>query len=175
MSLDGGETFEEEPIFSYAGGGLFDHEEEPFYAERIFSVPAAVGQSEVAFAFHYRGTADSAWWAISGVEVTGTGDVVEERPQFRRGDPGDQGSVNLTGAVLILNFLFTELVDELPCKDAGDIDNNGEVNIADAVNLLNHLFGTAPPPAAPGRESCGPDPDAAGSLGDLGCAEYTSC
>jgi hypothetical protein len=99
--------------------------------------------------------------------------VIVDRPQFRRGDPANTGSVNITSAISILNYLFTGVVTEPPCLEAGDINNDGSVNITDPVNLLNHLFGTAPPPAPPGLESCGPDPDEPGTPGDLGCAQYT--
>ena len=94
---------------------------------------------------------------------------------FRRGDPTDNGAVNISSAVSILNFLFTEVVSSLPCKEAADIDNDGTINIADPINLLNHLFGPRPPPAPPGAVECGPDPDAPGSPGDLGCESYDSC
>ena len=55
------------------------------------------------------------------------------------------------------------------------IDNDGSINLTDPVNLLGHLFNSQPPPAPPGPESCGPDPDESGSPGDLGCEQYTSC
>ena len=94
---------------------------------------------------------------------------------FRRGDAGNTGGVNISSAILLLNFLFTDLVNVLPCEEAGDIDNDGAVNISDPINLLNHLFGTFPPPAPPGLENCGLDPDEPGSPGDLGCETYTTC
>jgi hypothetical protein len=56
-------------IFNYNGGGLFDNGEEPFYHERIFSVPEAAGQSGVFFAFRYEG-GDNWWWAVDDVMVT---------------------------------------------------------------------------------------------------------
>ncbi len=98
-----------------------------------------------------------------------------ERPQFRRGDGANVGSVNITSAINILNFLFSDTVNSLACHEAGDVNNDGDVNITDPVGLLNHLFGDGSPPKAPGLESCGPDPDEPGSPGDLGCEEYTSC
>ena len=98
-----------------------------------------------------------------------------DRPQFRRGDPGNIGSVNISTAILILNFLFSDAVETLACEEAGDINNDGRINITDPVNLLNHLFGPQPPPAPPGLENCGPDPDASGAPGDLGCETYTTC
>ena len=94
---------------------------------------------------------------------------------FRRGDARNSGSVDISSAIFILNFLFTPLVDTLICEDAGDINNDGAIDISDPVNLLNHLFGGAPPPAEPGRENCGLDPDPPGSPGDLGCETYDTC
>ena len=99
----------------------------------------------------------------------------EDRPMFRRGDASDNGGVNLSSAIFILNFLFTERVNMLPCEEAGDINNDGSVNLTDPVSLLNHLFGPQPPPAPPGLETCGPDPDDPGTPGDMGCESYTSC
>ena len=94
---------------------------------------------------------------------------------FRRGDATDAGSVNITSAIFILNFLFGGGGLVPACADASDIDNNGKVNITDPVNLLNHLFGSGAPPAAPGLQECGLDPDEPGSPGDLGCDKYESC
>jgi hypothetical protein len=175
ISLDGGETYESTPVFSYSGGGLFDSEEDPFYGAYILEEPRAAGEADVAFAFHYATSGvPSTWWAVDDVRVTGAVSG-EGRNEFRRGDPGDSGSVNITSAIFILNFLFTGVVDTPPCLDAGDVNNDGAVNITDPVSLLNHLFGTAPPPAPPGLESCGPDPDEPGAPGDLGCERYASC
>jgi hypothetical protein len=71
ISLDGGNTFEATPIFDYLGGGLWDGGEEPFYAERIFDVSdIAAGQSQVVFAFRFKGTGNDYWWAIDDVMVT---------------------------------------------------------------------------------------------------------
>ena len=107
--------------------------------------------------------------------VVDVGETGPERARFRRGDAGDTGSVNISSAIFILSFLFSDTVDRLSCMETGDVDNDGSVNISDPVNLLNHLFGTAPPPAPPGLENCGEDPDAPGTPGDLGCESYTSC
>ena len=100
---------------------------------------------------------------------------LEPQPILLRGDANADGLLELSDGLAVLNFLFTQVVDSLPCKDAADIDNDGTINIADPINLLNHLFGPQPPPAPPGAVECGPDPDAPGSPGDLGCEQYTSC
>jgi len=77
VSLDGGSTFQAPPIFDYRAGGLFDSEEEPFYAERIFKVDAAAFRPTVVFAWRYASAAGGAgWWAVDDIEVTGNpGDV----------------------------------------------------------------------------------------------------
>ena len=172
LSLDGGESFEGTPIFSYDPRSLYDSTEEPFFADRILSVPAAAGEANVAFAFHYRTSTADNWWTIDDVMVTAN---VTPGTDFRRGDAGDNGTVNISSAILILSFLFTDEVSTLPCMEAGDINNDGSINITDPVNLLNHLFGPQPPPGPPGLENCGPDPDEPGSPGDLGCEQYTTC
>ena len=102
-------------------------------------------------------------------------EVGPTEPEFRRGDAANDGTVNISSAIFILSFLFTDTVDSLPCMEAGDINNDGLVNLTDPVNLLNHLFGTAAPPEPPGLTDCGPDPDQPDSPGDLGCEEYTTC
>ena len=107
--------------------------------------------------------------------VVDVGETAPERARFRRGDAGDTGSVNISSAIFILSFLFSDSVDTLTCMEAGDVNNDGSVNITDPVNLLNHLFGPSPPPAPPGLENCGEDPDEPGTPGDLGCEAYTSC
>ena len=168
LSLDGGESFERIPIFSYDRRSLFDSQEEPFFADRLLEVPAAVGEGSVAFAFHFRTNTADNWWTIDDVMVTAD---VKPGTDFRRGDAADDGGVTISSAILILNFLFTERVNTLPCMEAGDINNDGSINLTDPVSLLGHLFRSQPPPALPGPESCGPDPDEP----DLGCEQYTSC
>ena len=64
--------------------------------------------------------------------------------RFRRGDPDDSGSANITDAILILNFLFNGAAT-LSCLEAADTDNDGMVNISDPIRLLNFLFGDSEP------------------------------
>ena len=77
FSIDGGATFEPVPIFSYSLGAGFDPGEDPFYAERVFSVPAAAFESKVVFAWHYQGGGNEWWWAIDDVYVTGSGEGLD--------------------------------------------------------------------------------------------------
>ena len=88
---------------------------------------------------------------------------------FRRGDVDDNGSVQLTDAVRILNFLFAG--GEKPtCMDAADVDDNGAVQLTDPVYFLNHLFAGGPEPTPPFAE-CGTDPN----NDELTCESFKPC
>jgi len=112
---------------------------------------------------------------VNALEVLSGGAPVQ--PKFHRGDADDNGSLQLTDAVRILNFLFLG-TGRIDCMDAGDVDNNGSIQLTDAVRILNVLFlgtGSIPDPAPPGPsfgdKPCGPDPDDK----HLGCQTYTHC
>jgi hypothetical protein len=101
-------------------------------------------------------------------------DCVPPKPIFHRGDPNDDGTINITDGIYVLNFLF--LGGPAPtCREAANPNDDDTVNITDGIYLLNFLFLGGPPPAAPGGMSspCGEDP--ATSPSDLGCASYTKC
>jgi hypothetical protein len=88
---------------------------------------------------------------------------------FQRGDATEDGSLNVTDAIAVLNFLF---LGEAPpsCPKAGDLDDSGTLNVTDPVYLLNFLFSSGPPPAEPHGE-CGFD--ATEDL--LGCEGRSFC
>jgi hypothetical protein len=62
-------------------------------------------------------------------------------------------------------------------RQTADVDNSAAIDITDVVVLLGYLFLGDATPAPPGPTSsrCGPDPDAPGSPGDLGCESYGGC
>ena len=79
---------------------------------------------------------------------------------FTRGDADSSGNINLTDAVLLLNFLFVG-GPEPACRAAADTDRNGRLAMTDAIQILNFLFlGNAEFPAP--FPDCGQDP-----LGEL--------
>lgn len=71
LSLDGGITFEPQPLFSYAAGGLIVSAQEPHFARRVIEVPLAAGAPNVVFAFRYASPGDRGWWAVDDVFVIG--------------------------------------------------------------------------------------------------------
>jgi len=209
LSIDGGDTYLPEPVFSYNNGGLFDSGEEPFYARRVLSVPRAAGQANVAFAFHYVSGGDEWWWAIDNVEVTGT----EGCPAFTASIEGDTeastgGTVHLTSttdasapatyawtvesgpgeivgsstgaAVDVRGTADGEVVVRLEVRDSCgkpkvashtiafttgeggtqkpfDENQDGKMDISDAVAVLNFLF-TGSNPTLPCGDGLGADP-----------------
>lgn len=83
---------------------------------------------------------------------------------FTRGDPDQNGVVQITDAIFVLNFLF--LGGRTPeCKPIADGNGDKIVNISDGIFLLGALFlGTALPPPitdAEINECRGVDPEAA--------------
>ena len=88
---------------------------------------------------------------------------------FQRGNSDNQGAVDLTDGVFILNFLFLG-GQEPVCFDAADVDDSRVVDISDGVAIFNFLFLGGPRPAPP-FEDCGDDP----TEDELGCASFESC
>jgi hypothetical protein len=69
---------------------------------------------------------------------------------FLRGDSDADGSLSISDAVFVLNYLFLGR-GEPNCHDAADADDSGDLNITDAVRLLGFLFlggGPLPPPTS---------------------------
>jgi PKD repeat protein len=92
-----------------------------------------------------------------------TVEVIIVRPpflkRFVRGDVDGNGSVDITDAVKVLNFLF--LGSEAPaCMDAADVTDRGNVNISAAISLLTYLFLGGTQPAVPfPNKGLDPSPD----------------
>jgi hypothetical protein len=100
---------------------------------------------------------------VDGFEVypaTSPGVVSFAARAFLRGDGNNDGQVNLTDAVSVLDWLFRGGA-EPACLEAADINGSLGVNIADAVYLLQALFIGGPEPPAPFPE-CGSVPVALG-------------
>ena len=75
---------------------------------------------------------------------------------FKRGDPNDDGDVNIADAITILGYLFAGAAKP-GCLDAADANDDGDINIADAITILGYLFSASGPLPDPGV-NCGSDP-----------------
>jgi N-acetylmuramoyl-L-alanine amidase len=90
---------------------------------------------------------------------------------FRRGDADGGGTVDISDAILVLNWLFTG-GNEPACGDAADADDGGGVDITDPLRVLGWLFSGAAEPPPPGPAACGLDPSADALAA---CAEGAGC
>lgn len=88
---------------------------------------------------------------------------------FRRGDANADGERDISDAVSILLYLFSESA-QLLCLDALDSNDDRRIDISDAVGLLAYLFRDGFPPREP-LATCGIDP----TPGELGCESYLPC
>src|SRR5262245_60638191 len=88
---------------------------------------------------------------------------------FRRGDSNGDGTVDLSDAVHLLDWLF--LGGEVPgCLDASDGNGDRTHDLTDAVYLLGYLFLSGPVPPASGPADCGPAVEPG-----PGCKRYGAC
>jgi hypothetical protein len=81
---------------------------------------------------------------------------------FIRGNSNLDDVVNITDAIVVLNYLFLG-TGSLGCLDAADANNDGTLNITDPIFLLGYLFlgtQTIPPPF----DTCGLDEGPADEL-----------
>ncbi len=85
--------------------------------------------------------------------------------EFLRGDANRDDVVDVSDAILALNFLFVENTNLVSCLDAADANDSGGVDISDPIAVLGFLFvgnGALPHPyPEPGED---PTPDELGCL-----------
>ena len=87
--------------------------------------------------------------------------------EFVRGDANQDGAVEVSDAVFVLNFVLLS-GDPLSCSAAGDANDSGALDLADPIYILNRLFQSGP--EFPPPVDCGLDPTA-----DLPCEVAGSC
>ncbi|MCA8961792.1 MAG: hypothetical protein KDC38_14810 [Planctomycetes bacterium] len=89
--------------------------------------------------------------------------------EFRRGDCNQDGTLDLSDVVFVLEALF--VVTQTPsCQDACDSNDDGTVDLSDPIFGLGTLFTGGPEPGLPGSD-CGGDP----TFDALGCRSYSAC
>jgi hypothetical protein len=110
--------------------------------------------------------------AFEGVIPEGQAGAMGAANPFMRGDPNDDGNMNISDVSFILNFLFSG--GQVPtCLDAADLNDDESIDISDAIFSLRALFvGNATVPWPAGPSCCGEDVTGAGSLD---CQLYNSC
>jgi len=92
------------------------------------------------------------------------GDVIaREGVVFLRGDADQNGTIQLTDAVFLLDYLFRG-GEGLSCEDAADSNDDGRTDISDGILILRFLFSGGDRPRAP-FPGAGIDP----TEDDLGC------
>jgi len=76
----------------------------------------------------------------------------DEPRDFVCGDADGEGNVNVSDAVYIISYVFTEGNPPSP-YEAGDANEDGSVNVSDAVYILNYIFtgGLSPCPSPHGN------------------------
>lgn len=88
--------------------------------------------------------------------------------EYRRGDPTDDGTVDLGDVIKTLGYLF--LNASVECTRSADVNDDGGVDVSDVITLLTYLFLDGPEPAPPFSE-CGVDE----TEDELDCEQSTSC
>jgi hypothetical protein len=107
---------------------------------------------------------------LAMVDVVSFGkELASLAPRFRRGDVSAEGSINITDAVGLLNYLFARGAPPL-CSLSADANDDGKLNLADAIWILLHVTGNGGPLPEPFL-ACGTDPTA--DL--LSCTSYPPC
>ena len=76
----------------------------------------------------------------------------ERACQGRCGDANGDGSVNVSDAVWIINYVFSGGLEPIPVLACGDANDDCTVNVSDAVYIINYVFsgGFAPTVCCPG-------------------------
>jgi len=111
--------------------------------------------------------------AIDEIELLSDEGEPPAKPLFHRSDANDDGRLNITDGIFILNFLFLG-GPEPSCLESANANDDETVNITDGIHVLNYLFLGGPSPADPAPDGpCGPEPP--GSPSDLGCESHRSC
>lgn len=68
---------------------------------------------------------------------------------YRFGDANNDGAINVTDVVYLINYLFIDGPEPVPLWIVGDVNCDVQVNVVDVVYLINYLFINGPPPCNP--------------------------
>ena len=98
------------------------------------------------------------------------GEAPPSHLQFLRGDTNADGLLDISDPLDNLAFQFVGTFAP-PCRDALDFDDSGELDVTDPIANLTHQFVGGPPPAPPGKDTCGVDL----TDDDLTCEKFEAC
>lgn len=99
--------------------------------------------------------------------IDGTVDFIDS-PLFRRGDPNQDGQVNLADAIFLIQYLFND--GPAPaCLSAASSNGDNLADLSDAIFLIQYNFNDGSPPPSP-FPACG----AAPGTDTLGCSKVNS-
>lgn len=71
---------------------------------------------------------------------------------YRFGDANNDGQINVSDVVYLINYLFIDGPEPVPLRIVGDVNCDAQVNVVDVVYLINHLFINGPEPCSPCEE-----------------------
>ena len=100
--------------------------------------------------------------------LSGSLSAQDEDEVMLRGDANQSGVVDMSDAILILDYLYGNPPANIDCLDSADSNDDGFVEDADFVHLTNWLFHGGPIPPDPGPYYCGEDP----TSDNLSCVSY---
>jgi len=114
------------------------------------------------------------WVEISVTTTGGTATMQDGyycTTTFRRGDANCDSFLDVSDAIVILNYLFIHNSSgQTPqCTDSVDVNDDSYIDISDCVSLLYYLFGVMGPPPAPfGQLGVDPTEDSIGCNSQCG-------
>ncbi len=92
------------------------------------------------------------YWHVKSNNLCGEESFYQDSPFsftiYHSGDATNDGTIDLSDAIWILNYLYKSGPEPDPLE-SGDATCDGLVDLADAVRLLNYLFKAGPPPCCP--------------------------
>jgi len=68
---------------------------------------------------------------------------------FVRGETNEDGTIDLSDAIGIIQDFFLGEPAKAPCRDALDTDDSGVLDLTDGIYLLTYLFLSGTPPKPP--------------------------
>lgn len=81
--------------------------------------------------------------------LTEDGWIFQVGPGYLFGDANNDGRVNVTDVVYLINYLFNDGPEPRPLWIVGDVNCDIKVDVVDVVYLINYLFQEGPEPCNP--------------------------